>query len=312
MRRVLTAVILIPLVLLALFKAPFQLYTVILMLVAVVCANEYLDIVQAHQLKPLHFLTYVSILAVLGDYYLSVAIRALHPTQVTGWQVVADPVHQYEFLLVFVTALPFIMLACAMRTDELRAALPSAAASYVAVPYIGISIGFLLFSRALIPDGAIGIFDLLLIVWAGDIAAYYVGRAIGKNKLAPRVSPGKTWEGAIASFVASGVVGSLLLIYNSQLATTLYNWKLLLPASALSEGPHPAPNSIAMAVAASLCINVAAQIGDLVESMMKRGADIKDSGTLLPGHGGVLDRIDALLFASPVLWYFASFRLINF
>ena len=117
---------------------------------------------------------------------------------------------------------------------------------------------------------------LFAIVWLGDTAAYYCGRAWGRRKLAPRVSPNKTWEGAIASLVAAAAAAAV--------------WSLLclgtLPMSLL-----------VLAVATS----VAAQIGDLVESLIKRGAGVKDSGTLLPGHGGVLDRIDALLFAAPTL-----------
>lgn len=312
MQRVLTAIVLIPLVVLAVFKAPLWLYALILAALALGCASEYLNVAQAHNLQPLRVLTYMSILAVIGDYYLSVVIRGLRGTNATGWQVLRDPIYQYEILLVLVSALPFIMLVVAMQTEDLRQALPSAAVSYMAVPYIGITLGFLLFTRALIPDGAFAVFYFLLVVWVGDICAYYVGRAMGKRKMAPRVSPGKTWEGATASVIGSMITGTLLLVYNAPIAAALYRWKLLSSGSVLEASPQPAPNAIWMAILVSVSINIAAQLGDLVESMMKRGADLKDSGTLLPGHGGVLDRVDALLLASPVLWYYASFRQINF
>ena len=139
-------------------------------------------------------------------------------------------------------------------------------------------------------DGPALVVFLMLAVWSGDIAALYVGRAIGRHKLAPRLSPGKTWEGAIASICGSIAVTGLLL-YASDLLTARGNlilhitepvWQTLLLAGVL---------------------NIAAQLGDLLESAVKRGAGVKDSGTLLPGHGGILDRIDALLFAAPVLWY---------
>jgi phosphatidate cytidylyltransferase len=199
-----------------------------------------------------------------------------------------------------------------MRTEDLRQALPSAAVSYMAVPYIGITLGFLLFTRALIPDGAFAVFYFLLVVWSGDIFAYYVGRAVGKNRMAPRISPKKSWEGATASVLGSMITGTLLLVYNAPIAAALYRWKLLSGGSVLEGSPQPEHNAVWMAILASVSINIAAQLGDLVESMIKRGADVKDSGTLLPGHGGVLDRVDAILLASTVLWYHASFRQIHF
>jgi len=312
MQRVITAIILMPLVILAVFRAPFWLYAVIIAVIATVCADEYLNLAAAHNLKPLRLLTHVAVLFVLGDYYLSIAIRGLRPTGSTGWQMLRDPFFQYEILLVLVSLMPFVFLVAAMKTEDLRQALPSAAVSYLALPYVGITLGFLLFTRGLISDGAFAIFFLLLVVWSGDICAYYVGRTIGRHRLAPRISPGKSWEGAAASIVGSMIVGTLILVYNRAIAQRLYDWNLLSGQSALAGKPQPEPNAIWMAILVSISINAAAQLGDLVESMMKRGADIKDSGRLLPGHGGVLDRVDALLLASPVLWYYCSFRLVHF
>jgi phosphatidate cytidylyltransferase len=117
----------------------------------------------------------------------------------------------------------------------------------------------------------------LSIVWAGDAAALYVGKAFGRSKMAPVVSPNKTWEGAAASLAAGLLVTAAWSVWTQGRVTPL----LLLVGAATS---------------------CAGQVGDLFESMLKRGAGIKDSGTLLPGHGGVLDRIDALLFGAPVLF----------
>ena len=139
-------------------------------------------------------------------------------------------------------------------------------------------------------DGPALVVFLMLAVWSGDIAALYVGRAIGKHKLAPRLSPGKTWEGAIASILGSLAVTGLLL-YGSDLLTARGNLVLHIG--------EPFWQTLTLAA----LLNIAAQLGDLLESAVKRGAGVKDSGTLLPGHGGILDRIDALLLATPVLWY---------
>lgn len=118
----------------------------------------------------------------------------------------------------------------------------------------------------------------MVIVWVSDTAAYFAGRSIGKRPFAPKLSPNKTWEGAVAGFLASLVV-----------ALAFMPWVNV-----------PLLHLLAMAALG----NIAGQVGDLLESGYKRSAGIKDSGTLLPGHGGVLDRIDALILAIPVVWYY--------
>jgi phosphatidate cytidylyltransferase len=117
---------------------------------------------------------------------------------------------------------------------------------------------------------------LLAIVWLGDTAAFYVGSRFGRHKMAPTISPKKSWEGSVAGFVTG--VGA---------AAVWSVWRL----------GRLSPQLLAVAAVTA----AAAQAGDLVESMLKRGVGVKDSGHLLPGHGGVLDRCDALLFAAPVL-----------
>jgi len=124
----------------------------------------------------------------------------------------------------------------------------------------------------------------LVIVWVSDTVAYFVGRSIGKHAFAPLLSPKKTWEGAIGGFL-----GSLLV------AIVFARWVNV-----------PLPHLLGMAAAG----NVAGQVGDLLESAYKRSAGVKDSGTLLPGHGGVLDRIDALILAIPAVWYY--WNLVHF
>ena len=312
MQRVITAVVLVPLVVLAVFRAPFWFYALIIVVIALTATHEYLRLADAHSLQSLKVLTYIAVLAVLGDYYLQVVLRGIQPASLQGRDFLHNPIAQYELALLLTSIAPFVLLVAAMRSTDLRQALPSAAVSYMAVPYIGITLGFLLFTRALIPDGSFAVFYVLLVVWSGDVGAYYAGRAIGRHRLAPRVSPGKSWEGTIASLLGSTAVGTLLLMFNAPIASRLYAWKLLNSQSVLSNAPHPQANLVWLAIAASVSINIAAQLGDLVESTIKRGAEAKDSGALLPGHGGVLDRIDALLLASPVLWYYCSFRLIHF
>ncbi len=138
----------------------------------------------------------------------------------------------------------------------------------------------------MLPQGHLWIFFLLTIVFAGDTGAFYFGRALGRRKLHPRLSPGKTWEGAL---------GGLLC---SILAAMLYLKFIRL---------HPLSLALFLLVAA---MGAAAQIGDLAESVLKRNHGVKDSGSILPGHGGILDRIDGLLFAIPVLFLYLNIRMV--
>ncbi|MCX7017576.1 MAG: phosphatidate cytidylyltransferase [bacterium] len=117
---------------------------------------------------------------------------------------------------------------------------------------------------------------LLILVWTSDIAAYYTGRLLGKHKMSPRISPNKTWEGSLGSVLGCLAAGAV--------------FKSLMPAAAFSLGWNET-------IIASALIAVFAQIGDLAESSLKRDAGVKDSGVTLMGHGGVLDRIDSLLFS---------------
>ncbi len=138
-------------------------------------------------------------------------------------------------------------------------------------------------------DGIGLLIFLFACVWSGDSAALYIGKNFGRRKLSA-LSPNKTWEGAIASVIAALLFGMGAFYLGQYLTgrgyTTLHigipAWQMALLA---------------------IVLNIAAQLGDLLESAIKRGAGVKDSGTLLPGHGGILDRIDALLLAAPVLWY---------
>ena len=139
-------------------------------------------------------------------------------------------------------------------------------------------------------DGPALVLFLMVCVWAGDIAALYIGRVFGKRKLAPRLSPGKTWIGSIASIAGSMLAAGLVVFISSI---------LIAHGNTLLHIAEPLWQSLLLAA----ILNVAAQLGDLLESAIKRGAGVKDSGTMLPGHGGILDRIDALLLATPVLWF---------
>jgi phosphatidate cytidylyltransferase len=192
-----------------------------------------------------------------------------------------------------------------MRRESLATGYPAAAASTFGFAYIALPLAMLVQLRQQWA-GAFLILYLLLVVWSGDIFAYFVGKSMGRHLMAPRISPKKTWEGAAASLIASLAVGGSLFYYASQVSTAFLQWGLIQRRDGMFGLERPALLPILLLTAA---LNIAAQLGDLVESIIKRGAGVKDSGSILPGHGGMLDRIDALLFAAPVLWIWAAWRV---
>jgi len=202
---------------------------------------------------------------------------------------------------------PFVFSAVAMRGTDLRSGYPAAAASTFAFAYIAIPMALLVSIRAQ-PAGAIWTIYTLLVVWAGDILAYFVGKSLGRHRMSPRVSPKKTWEGAAASILASVFVGALWMQHAPAISSALLRVGLIERRDGMFglEQPRLWPIILLSAV-----VNIAAQLGDLVESLVKRGAGVKDSGSILPGHGGMLDRIDAMLFAVPVVWAYTAWRLMQ-
>ena len=148
--------------------------------------------------------------------------------------------------------------------------------------YIPLLLSFLILIRNE-PDGMIWIFLILAVIFAGDTSAYYFGSYLGRHKLCPAVSPGKTIEGSVGGLAANLLVGSIVKFFF------------------LPELPW------VLSLILFLVMGIAGQAGDLFESMLKRSSKVKDSGGLLPGHGGFLDRIDALLFAAPVAYFFKNY-----
>ena len=147
--------------------------------------------------------------------------------------------------------------------------------------YIGFTLGHLLLTRAL-PDGIFLIFFVVLVTWAGDTGAYYAGVSMGRTPLAPRISPNKTAEGLLG--------GCLLAVVIALIARAWF-----IPSLTIID-----------AVVLGVVLTLAGLLGDLSESMFKRGAGVKDSGGLIPGHGGMLDRLDSLLLTAPTYYYYVT------
>ena len=263
--RIATAAVLIPLVLAALFLLPPRIFGVALLAVVVVAAHEWAKLVG---FKPRR-----SLLFVIGTFLLGFDLLFGAPGFVDGWApaVVLTVCGAATVFWVLIAA-PWVVLAWPTR-------------SQVALALVGwlVLIASWLALVELQSRSPWLVLAAMAIVWIADTAAYFAGRAFGRHKLAPQVSPGKTWEGVIGALAAVAIYALALVPFAVRAgfrapidATTVALWLVL--------------------VAALAAVSI---VGDLFESMLKRRAGVKDSGHLLPGHGGVLDRTDALLAAMP-------------
>jgi len=297
LKRIATAVVLIPIVLALILRAPVSVLAVVAGAVALMTIHEFLKLTESYGVKPLRLLTYIF----TGIFFLLLAFNAGNDKPLLSTAV-------FVYCLGFAAAIaPFIFLTRAMRNEDLSTGYPAAGASVFAFTYIALPMGMLVQLRQQWA-GAFYLLYLLLVVWAGDIFAYFVGKSIGRHLMSPRISPKKTWEGAIASVAASVAVGWLLFQYALPISSVLLRVGLIDRRDGLFGLEQPAMGPI---ILLTVVLNIAAQLGDLVESLIKRGAGVKDSGAILPGHGGMLDRVDALLFAAPVLWYYAAWRVMQ-
>jgi phosphatidate cytidylyltransferase len=268
MKRVLTALVLIPIVLLIVFLGPKQhwLFSFAVATAAALAGWEYLGMAQQRGARPPRIAVVVAL-----------AILFLANFEWPDWTSVA-----FGILTVA------LLVLCTFRRP-VEQVMADASACVFCMFYIGFTLLTLLNLHEQ-PNGPSLVVFLLCVVWAGDSTALYTGRAWGRHKMAPGISPGKSWEGAIGSVAGSLIAAGILLVLASYLQ-----------AHDLAVLSYPDQPWYWLALA--VLVNAAAQVGDLAESALKRSAGVKDSGSLLPGHGGMLDRIDALLLAAPVLWY---------
>jgi len=297
LKRIATAVVLIPIVLALILRAPVWVLAIVACVVALLTIQEFLKLTESYGVQPVEIPTYLFTIC----FFLAATVITSGDTPLLG---------SGKILILFAFAaaiVPFTFLTRAMRGENLSSGYPAAAASVFAFTYIALPMEMLVHLRQQWA-GAFYVLYLLLVVWAGDIFAYFVGKSIGRHLMAPRISPKKTWEGAAASLAASVAVGWLLFRYALPISSTLLRAGLIERRDGLFGLEQPAMGPI---ILLTIALNIASQLGDLVESLIKRGAGVKDSGALLPGHGGMLDRIDALLFAAPVLWYYAAWRVMQ-
>lgn len=278
-KRVATAIVLIPMVVAIVLYAPTAWVAIVLALVILLALFEYFSLGAAIGQRAYRFWTATCALLMVYAQWLATTERtyrllggyALHAMG----RFASTVASVQEALFVFVLGIAALTL---WTKRPLVEALPAAGISASGLVLVAFPLTYAIRLHGLGAQGPRLLLFALVITWAGDTVAYFVGRAVGKHPLAPHLSPKKTWEGSIGGFVGSLIAGAAFMYWLSA----------------------PLPHLLAMAAVG----NIAGQIGDLLESAYKRSAGVKDSGGLLPGHGGVLDRIDALILAIPVVWYY--------
>jgi phosphatidate cytidylyltransferase len=249
--------------------------------------------------KPWLFTTFVTIWGLLAvlEFYRLVSRLKVSPIYIFGilWTLffivirnplVPDLIEPYfDFNLVapvlFTTGIIISLTALLTRKEKFNA-FPAWAWTFAGILYVGWLLGYIVALRG-IEDGRNWVFYALFCTFGSDTAAFFIGRAIGKHKLAPSISPSKTWEGAIGGLLGAVGVSFLFLLPTPVTLTSQLNWW--------------------QAVVLGLLVSVFGQVGDLVESLFKRNVGAKDSGTLFPGHGGILDRMESIVFAVVVVYY---------
>jgi len=275
-QRITTALLLIPLPVAAIwFGEPW--FTILIAILGVLAAFEFYRLGSKAKISPVTY---------LGLIFTLLFIISRNPDLVSRLESSIDPTLITPLLLALAIVLTLTGALLRRRKDG---DITGWAWTMAGILYAGWLFGHVVELRGL-ADGRNWVFFILMATIASDTIAFFIGTAIGRHKLAPKVSPNKTWEGAIAG-IAGAAVFSLLFV-----PTKLFG---------LNNVIHIQGLSYVEAIILGILVSIFGQLGDLTESMLKRNAKVKDAGTLFPGHGGVLDRLDSIIFACVVVYYFA-------
>jgi phosphatidate cytidylyltransferase len=273
--RVVTAAILIPAVVAAIWWGPTWLVAGLAAIVAVLALREFFVLGERMGFHAYHVWTCLAALGIFAQQWYAAQAASIARLGDLLYRAGAPKVSLEMVLVFFVMGAAIIALGSRRDLAEVFASVSVSAAGLV---IIVIPLSAVVRLHGVDVIGRQLLLFTLVVVWTGDSAAYFAGHAFGRMKMSPHLSPNKTWEGAAANLLAALLV-----------AAVFGYWMKLEPA-----------HMLAMAALGS----IAGQVGDLFESAFKRSTGVKDSGTLLPGHGGMLDRIDALILAAPAVWYY--------
>jgi phosphatidate cytidylyltransferase len=273
--RILTAAVLIPVVVALVWWGPAPLLAVIAAVVGVIALSEFFDLGERMGMIAFRKWTVACAAALFYAQYSAglIETRAIGD----GMSIVRDATRGTLSIEAVFLIFLFGAVGIGITTHRpMHDILPAVAISSAGLLFIAMPFSYVVRINEIERSGRQLVLFTLCLIWAGDMLAYFVGRSLGRFPMAPALSPKKTWEGAFANLLASLLV-----------AVFFARWMQI--------------DVFGLLVVAGLG-NIAGQAGDLIESAYKRGAAVKDSSSLLPGHGGALDRIDSLILASPVVW----------
>jgi phosphatidate cytidylyltransferase len=281
-KRIITTLVGLPILFAVVwFDYPIHWFTLFIALCGVIASIEFYRMVARARVKPLFIFGIIwSILFIItADKQISEIISPfLEPARLT------------ILLLVLAIVIP---LAWGLRYGKNKDSSDRWTWTTAGILYVGVLLGLLVSLRSM-ENGRNWIFFTLITTFASDTTAFFIGRKWGKHKLAPSISPSKTWEGATGGLFGAAIIS--ILFVPGQLGS-LSNFLFLPPLKYHS------------AILLGLAVSIFGQVGDLVESMLKRNTNTKDSGWLLPGHGGILDRMDSIVFAGIVVYYFVLWSI---
>ncbi len=260
--RIITGVVGVPLVIIAIwFGDPWPWFTILIAAAALAGTYEFYHMANFDRKEPLIYLGLLwSLALVLSPCY-----------------------GRSDVLPTVATVTMLISLICLLRYPSREKAFHNWAWTIAGALYVGWMLSYWLNLRGL-DDGRNWVYLAMLTTFANDTAAFFIGRAWGKRKLAPAISAGKTWEGAIGGLI-SAILAAIVIatVLNLVSPFTFRYWQIIV---------------------LGFLVGIFAQLGDLVESLLKRNVGVKESGNLLPGHGGILDRFDSLIFVGAVVYYY--------
>jgi phosphatidate cytidylyltransferase len=273
--RLLTAAVLIPVVVALVWWAPAIILAGIAAVVAILALVEFLNLGERIGLRGFQLWTYFCTVLI---FYAQFSLGRVETHSFAGGvSMVRDAtggtLSVEAALLIFLFGCVILGL---LTKRPLHEVLPAISIGSAALLFVVLPFSYIVRLDEIEPVGRQLVLFTLVLVWAGDMLAYFVGKSLGRVPMAPALSPKKTWEGALGNILASMIVAVLFAKWMQTDVITL----LVIAGVA----------------------NIAGQAGDLIESAYKRGAAVKDSGGLLPGHGGMLDRIDSLILATPAVW----------
>lgn len=249
-------------------------FTILMVVFGILAALEFYRMVAISKAPPLTY---------FGLVWTALLILSRNSELLPALESYLKPVPVTPFLLTAAVVPPLLWL---LSRRQKEGAFTSWAWTIAGILYVGWLLSYLVALRGL-DAGRNWVFFALFVTWVSDTTAFFIGRRFGRHKMAPNISPGKTWEGAMGGILGA-IIMSILFFTPTPFHLPLIYWQAIL---------------------LSILVSIFGQVGDLVESLLKRSMGVKDSGKLMPGHGGILDRMDSVVFAGMVVYYYVIWAI---